>query len=235
MTVPIKQTNGLSLQPLSRTGISRVFVDDPSCKSQLSWDRFVRLHATAQAIAPSSTKTVLDVGGFDGALAFFLDGTEVDVVDPATTGGSIVEIPADEGSYDAVCAVDVLEHVEPSLRAQALGEVARVARQQVVLNYPRRESKEAQQLMLKLTNNDLIREHVEWELPDTDWVLAELGKHGFSGGVTQHTSIAIWLGQYAVQNLAPQAADQLNAYLVDNFATEATPTPLYDLVVCQRR
>jgi hypothetical protein len=129
----------------------------------------------------------------------------------------------------------VLEHVEPSLRAQALREVARVARQHVVLNYPRRESKDAQKLMLKLTNNDLIREHVAWELPDTDWVLAELGKHGLSGRVEQHTSIAIWLGQYAVQNLAPQAAERLNAFLVENCASEPTVRALYDLVVCQRR
>lgn len=234
MAVPIKPILGLSLEPGNRIGIARVIVEDESGKNELSWDRFVRLKRVAQAAAKTGARTVLDAGGYDGAIAFFLEGVAVDVIDPATTGGSVLEIGAGDAAYDAVVSVDVLEHIEPKYRSKALSEFARVARKHVILNYPCRESKRAQELALKLTNNSLIREHVEWELPDSNWVLDELAKCGYRGTVTPHTSIAIWLGQYVTLNLLPDQAKDLNNYLVANHVDEPTTTPLYHLVACER-
>src|SRR5581483_4242605 len=104
---------------------------------------------------------ILDAGGYDGALGLFLPSLQIDLIDPATTGGSVLNIPAADQCYDAVVAVDVLEHIEPSDRARALAEFARVSKQHVILNYPCRGSKPAQELALKLTNNALVREHVQ--------------------------------------------------------------------------
>jgi len=221
------------LEPGELKGVARVVVDDVSAKNELSWDRFVRLKRAAEATVRTSATTILDAGGYDGAIAFFLTDAVIDVIDPATTGGSVLEIPAADSSYDAVVAVDVLEHIEPKDRAKALSEFARVARQSVILNYPCRESKQAQELALKLTNNSLVREHVEWELPDSDWVLGELAKYGFKGKVHPHTSIAIWLGQYVTLNLVPEAAKELNRHLVGHHTEEPTTKPLYHLLVCE--
>lgn len=233
MPIPIKPIEGVTLE-LASSGIARVIVNDPSAKADLSWDRFVRLKAAAEAVKQLNAKVILDAGGYDGALGFFLPGFAIDLIDPATTGGSVLEIPAADGSYDAVVAVDVLEHIEPNDRSKALSEFARVAGQNVILNYPCRESKEAQELALKLTNNALIREHVEWELPDSDWVLSELKRHGYRGTVTAHTSIAVWLGQYVALNLLPEQTKDLNRHLVRNYADEPTTKALYHLVICER-
>lgn len=188
----------------------------------------------AQAVTTAKAKSILDAGGYDGAIAFFLKDALIDLIDPETTGGSVLDISAPDHSYDAVVAVDVLEHIEPNDRKRALREFARVARKNVILNYPCQKSKEAQTLALKLTNNSLIREHVEWELPDSDWVLHELAEYGYVGQVMPHTNIAIWLGQYVTLNLLPEAAKELNRYLVAHHADEPTTSPLYHLLVCER-
>ncbi|MDZ4834259.1 MAG: class I SAM-dependent methyltransferase [Candidatus Melainabacteria bacterium] len=236
MVLPIKAVDGVELDLAEGKTIAEARVLDHSARLKLSWDRFVRLKAAADAVTQNvkSGKKLLDAGGYDGALALFLPEYKMDVIDRATTGGSVLNIPATDRSYDAVIAVDVLEHIEPTDRSKALEEFARVARQHVILNYPCRESKDAQELALKLTDNQLIKEHVQWELPDSDWVLADLEKYRFSGTVKPHTSIAIWLGQYVALNLAPDAALDLNRHLVENYADEPFARPLYHLVVCER-
>lgn len=233
-TVPIKFTDGVELRMTHVEGIAAVSVTDHSASKKLSWDRFVRLKTAAEALPSGCCSKALDAGGYDGALAFFLHDVTVDVIDPATTGGSISKIPVEDAFYDAVFAVDVLEHIEPNERAGVLSELARVSRKYVILNYPCRSSAEAQKLALKLTNNALIREHVEWELPDSDWVLSELNRHGFSGFTKQHTNIGIWLGQYILLNLEPKQSIALNRYLIENFADEPFSKPLYHLVVCEK-
>ena len=233
MTVPIKAINGIELELADGEKIATARIIDENARLNLSWDRFVRLKAAADSIGNISGR-ILDAGGYDGALALFLPGHSVDVIDPATTGGSVLEIPAPDESYEAVVAVDVLEHLDPKDRAIALSEFARVAKKGIILNYPCRDSKEAQELALKLTNNALIREHVQWELPDSKWVLEELARFGFTGVVKPHTSIAIWLGQYVTLNLVPEASAVLNRHLVENYAEEPSSRALYHLVVCQR-
>ncbi|HEY9678977.1 MAG TPA: class I SAM-dependent methyltransferase [Drouetiella sp.] len=234
MSVPIKAIAGVELDLLDGIGIATARVTNTAAKFNLSWDRFVRLKAAAEAIEATTTSRLLDAGGYDGALALFLPDRQFDVIDPATTGGSVLAIPVGDASYQAVVAVDVLEHIEPSQRSKALEEFARVGSEYIFLNYPCRESKEAQELALKLTKNPLVREHVEWELPDSDWVLAELAKYGFRGEVQPHTSIAVWLGQFVTLNLVPDAAEDLNRYLINNFANEPYSRPLYHLLVCRR-
>jgi hypothetical protein len=88
--------------------------------------------------------------------------------------------------------------------------------------------------VLRLTNNALIKEHVDWALPDSEWVLSELAKLGFSGSIKPHTSIAIWLGQYLTLNLVPEASKDLNQHLVENYADEPSSKSLYHLLVCSR-
>lgn len=235
-TVPIKKSSGLELVTTDLESVCRVKVSNPSGIHDLSWDRYVRLKACANAVKELSpqARRILDVGGFDGALAFFLPDYEIDLIDPATTGASILQTSLAKNSYEIVTAIDVLEHIEPSNRLVLLNELARIANTSVVLNYPCAQSKKAQELILKLTGNALIKEHVQWDLPDSNWVLQSMKDLGFNGQVIAHSSVAVWVGQYVTQNLAPDAAVDLNRYLIEDHDTEPFATPLYHLVICKK-
>lgn len=228
-------TPGIELKPTDIDGIHRVIVKDPSARKELTWDRYVRLKATADATQSIACHTILDAGGFDGALGLFLPQYKIDLIDPVTTGGSVLQIPASENCYDVVAAVDVLEHIEPAKRAQALKEFARVAKSCIILNYPCQDSKSAQEIVLQLINNDFIREHVIWDLPDSNWVLNELARYGFTGKLTPHTSIAVWLGQYVSLNSAPETTKVLNQHLIENYSEEPFSRALYHLLVCMKK
>jgi hypothetical protein len=236
--LPLVHAEGIRLARTGCDGIFHVRVIDKGAKNRLSWDRFVRLQAAAEQIKTNLTAACsgLDVGGYEGALAFFLveSGHSVDVLDPETTGGTATCINAADFSYEVVTAVDVLEHISPEQRQTAIFECARVASKLLVLNYPCRESAPAQELMLKLTNNAFVRQHVEWELPDSNWVVGELAEAGFDCQIIPHTNLGIWLGQYLVQNLLPEVAPALNAALIARHSAEPFSSPLYHLVVAIR-
>lgn len=228
--------DGVELIADERSGVARISVTDKNALKALSWDRFVRLETAAKAVSEltSSGSSIIDVGGYDGALALFLPDYNIDLIDPATTDASLLNAPVDDGSYELATAIDVLEHIAPSDRTQALSELARIATRFVILNYPCHHSKSAQEVVLKLTNNPLIREHVEWELPDTVWVTEQMKSFGFQTRVVEHTNIAIWLAQYTAQNLTPEIAQELNSYLIEHHQREPFEKPLYHLVVCIR-
>lgn len=234
--VPIKAIAGVELVPTEREGIAKVVISDTGVIKDLSWDRYVRLKAAADAIRQlvGADAPVLDAGGFDGALGLFLSNYTIDLLDPATTGASLLKEPADDQSYDLVASVDVLEHIAPDEREQALHELCRIARKFIVINYPHSATKQAQELVFKATGNALIKEHVQWELPDTDWVLQVTASRGFKGTASAHSSLSVWLGQYLLLNLAPAASKELNQYLIEHHAAEPFTTPLYDLVVCEK-
>ncbi|HEY9684293.1 MAG TPA: class I SAM-dependent methyltransferase [Oculatellaceae cyanobacterium] len=235
--LPLVHAEGISLARTDCDGIFHVRVIDKEVKNRLPWDRFVRLQAAAEQIKTSlpTACSVLDVGGYEGALAFFLESDQcVDVLDPETTGGTATCINAANLSYEVVTAVDVLEHISPEQRKTALLECARVASKLLVLNYPCRESAPAQELMLKLTNNAFVRQHVEWELPDSNWVAGELAEAGFDCQIIPHTNLGIWLGQYLVQNLLPEVAPALNSALIARHSAEPFSSPLYHLVIAVR-
>jgi 2-polyprenyl-3-methyl-5-hydroxy-6-metoxy-1,4-benzoquinol methylase len=116
-------------------------------------DRFLRhVDETATGLAPTS---VLDVGCGEGVvterLARLLAPTQVLGVDAdaANLGmewqgrnapnlsfrtGSAYDLPFADGSYDVVCAIEVLEHLERP--RDALAEMARVAGRALLLSVP---------------------------------------------------------------------------------------------------
>lgn len=236
MPVPITQTPGVHLEPTMTSGISRACVDDSSKRMDLSWDRYVRLKAAADAVEQnsSSSQNLLDAGGYDGALALFLPDYQVDVIDPATTGGTVLSIPVPDQSYPITTAIDVLEHIPPPDRLKALAEFSRVTQNLLILNYPTPVSKPAQELALQLTQNSLLKDHVDWTLPDSAEVTTQLSSLGFTSILIPHTSIAIWLPQYVTLNLVPEKSIPLNQHLITHHPTEPFTDPLYHLLICTR-
>lgn len=236
-SVPIKKIQGIELLPTERPTVFAVRVTDAETRKNLSWDRYVRLKASADAIRnlAAGGASILDVGGYDGALGLFLPDYKLHLIDPETTGGSLLHEPIADQAYEIVAAIDVLEHIAPPERAATLKELSRVARRFIVLNYPCRQTSAAQELMFKATNNPLVQEHVQWELPDTEWVLENMQDLGFTGSANEHSSLAVWLGQYLALNLVPEVAINLNRYLIEHHADEPFSTPLYHLIVCEKK
>ena len=110
---------------------------------------FARLRSTVEPLAPGS---VLDAGCGEGeALARLEDilparvaGVDIDsasvrtaarrVPSAETSQGSVYELDFPDDSFDLVLCLEVLEHLERP--ADALGELARVARRNVIVSVP---------------------------------------------------------------------------------------------------
>lgn len=244
---PIKATQATRLVPSETTGIARVEVLRPEDRFELSWDRYLRINAVVEEVKRIvraenlKDKKILDVGGFDGALAlFFVDetGFEVDVIDPCTTGASGNEIGKADRSYPIVVAIDALEHVLPESRSAFLAETSRVAQEYCILNFPSHGTMEAQRLVLSLLpDNQFIREHVEYVLPKHEQVVAEMEGHGFACKVIHHGNSMVWVSQFVLQHLVPEAAKATARFLVERLHKQETPSsaePLYDMIICKR-
>lgn len=225
---------GVDLKPTTVSGICHAVVRDAEKRFDLTWDRFARLHRTAEAIGRSvnTSQSILDVGGFDGALALFLPQYDIDVLDPITTGGTGLSITSEP--YDVIVSIDALEHVAPEDRQSFLEQLCKFARTSCFINFPSRHTAAAQKLILELTNNPLVREHVEWELPDAKSVKQHLESSGFVTETKQHTSTAQWISQYLLQTVAPELAASANRHLLEHHLDDPVGSPLYHLIIGKR-
>ena len=224
---------GVELKP-AKDGVARAILLDSSKRFDLTWDRFIRLHNTAEsikALVPKGSQ-ILDVGGFDGSLSMFLPDYEVDVIDPITTGGSGLNIA--NCRYDFVVSIDVLEHVEPNQRALFLEQLAGAALQKCFINFPARHTARAQRLVYDLTKNPLVREHAEWELPNREYVKEQLEQAGFKVEMRGYASVSQWVSQYLLQTVAPEMGAAANRYLLEEHLSEPVGTWLYDLLIATR-
>jgi hypothetical protein len=225
---------GVELKPTATLGISSAVVIEPAMRFELTWDRFLRLYNTALFVKNTFEKpcNVLDVGGFDGALAMFLPEYVVDVIDPITTAGTGHSITAQ--SYEVIVSIDALEHVPPDERQSFTQQLSSAAREYLFINFPGQQTADAQQLVYELTDNPLVKEHVIWQLPDRNQVKDWVERAGFEVCLKQHTSLAQWISQYLLQTTAPDVASKANRYLLEHFLEEPVGTPLYDLIIGRR-
>lgn len=113
------------------------------------WSRYSALARGIRALLPDGG-TVLDVGcGEAMMLGEFLPDHEVSYLDPLlekrhgerVRGGEVLGVPLAEhtvaaGAFDAVVAVDVLEHVPAEQRSAFVGQMVRASRRGVVLAAP---------------------------------------------------------------------------------------------------
>lgn len=117
-------------------------------------DDLPRLRSAARLLPPAPA-TVLDVGCGVGVLSDWLLSLDYDVTGVDVDGslmermvarhevGSIDALPFDERSFDAAVASEVLEHLPVDVFERARGELARVARDVIVITVPNAESLEA--------------------------------------------------------------------------------------------
>jgi hypothetical protein len=224
---------GVDLQ-IQAKGVARAVPNDLSQRSALPWDRYMRFNAVAQELrtlgGPDRFRTVLDVGGADGAISLFLPEYDIRVCDPGTTGGDIFALTA--GSYDAVLAVDVIEHVEPRQRGLFITQLAQLTRLGVcILNYPIPASSTAQRVVAHLTGDRFVQEHVKFGLPYSATVEKSFEDLGFSVSTHQHTSRAVWAAYFTLRSKAPADAAAISRYLIEDHPPGPVSDPLYETLV----
>lgn len=135
---------------------------------------------------------ILEVGsGSLGIVPYIrrkIDGVDVDFGGPQTgllnkIKGSAQKLLFRKNSYDVVISVDVLEHLEKTLRNEAIYEILRVASKLAIFVVPTGLNAQLQDKKLNTVwekthgnQNQFLQEHVKYGLPTTDQMLVDIDK-----------------------------------------------------------
>ena len=103
------------------------------------------------ALLPARGAYALDIGArdcylalklaerFDRVVALDLAKPEIDHPTIEAVEGNVICLPFDDNQFDAVLCAEVLEHIPEHLLAKACSEIARVAKDKVVIGVPHRQ------------------------------------------------------------------------------------------------
>ncbi|MFB3785924.1 MAG: methyltransferase domain-containing protein [bacterium] len=232
-------------------------VENESFLLELPFDHYQRYQAVA-AVLNQQVETghsVLDVGGALGYLDLFAPGQAVTVLDrvwedrPHALRYDGGRLPFADRSFDIVTAVDTLEHVPPDQRPGFLSELARAARQAVILCGPYDEPHvaEAESLLrdylrAQLGHQDrFLEEHARYTLPRRAAVAASLQELGFELAEIPNGYLPRWLLMQCVTfalGLAPELDEgkrRLNAVYNRHFYEPDNQYPAYRILTAAFR
>ncbi|PIR13867.1 hypothetical protein COV49_00780 [Candidatus Falkowbacteria bacterium CG11_big_fil_rev_8_21_14_0_20_39_10] len=132
--------------------------------------------------------TILDVGGSMSQLDKFSSPSKIvtaDIKPPADIVYDGKQIPVDDGSYDIVTSIDVLEHVPPKFRKEFVKELNRIARKSVIISAPlgtkthsQYEKEELENAKKQNIDIPYLEEHVELGLPTPELITSFAQKYG---------------------------------------------------------
>lgn len=150
----------------------------------LNLDVELRYRAVTRALQPLIPQgaSVLEVGAGAASIGQYLGRrtTAVDVAfDPRRNShteriqASACALPFPDQAWDVVCSIDMLEHIPPSQRPQAIREMVRVGRRVVALATPvgaaaYRHDLDTHEYYIREHGSPhrFVQEHVEFGLPD---------------------------------------------------------------------
>lgn len=143
-------------------------------------------------------------------------------------------LPFRDGAFPFVVCVDVLEHIRPETREEAIRELVRVASKKVYLAFPVRETYDPWERRLSqvymLCRKDVpgwMREHIENGLPEEKVVTKFLSDNGVISEVVPNENNAlhfaimlvdefIWPGNRLGEVIAPRRWQFTQHILIDN-------------------
>lgn len=179
-------------------------------KTMLNFDSWQRTETVASILDWHFTERkarVLDVGGYPGRMRTRLPRHDWVLCDPLVDApgeqvkGSAADLPFGDATFDMAVSLDVLEHVPPEKRLQILDEMARVAREGMILTFPYQSPmveaaeakvRDAYRVLFKKDHPWLV-EHQQYPLPDVDELAAHLRERGGQVAVLSVGSISHWV------------------------------------------
>lgn len=153
-------------------------------KHFLPYDVYERHRKIASFTLPN--QTILDVGGELNHLSQFVAAKKI-IVANLSTGDIIIKkdkLPFADNSFDVVCAIDVLEHIEKKDRAHFLHNLIKVAKSRIILSFPIaspahlvHEQEMQQQLAKKGIDVQYLKEHLKYGLPTVEEIKKLTGQY----------------------------------------------------------
>ncbi len=152
---------------------------------ELPFDQYQRyrdIKEVADNLRGNKPFKILDIGGNPGIIRDFLtkdkativDVVDADIEDYVKADGS--KLPFDDNSFDLVCSIDTLEHVDSKKREKFLEEMARVSSDYIILICPFEDGpvKLAEEVAYDFYEStfdkgwDVLGEHLDNGLPDLE-------------------------------------------------------------------
>ncbi len=135
--------------------MSHIYYENEKLWDSLDEQDKVRIDETAKLI-PHQTSSLLDAGCGNGLFLNYVNGHfdiaklyGIDISETALKSlkvpnqqASITEIPFSANSFDIVTALEVIEHLPQEAYAEALSELARVAKKHIIVSVPFNENLE---------------------------------------------------------------------------------------------
>lgn len=132
-------------------------------------DQYIRFKTVADSINTKYRNvSVLDVGGGNGLLGYFLPKQNYILVDKKTNGIQAIPLPFGSNSIDIVCTTDTLEHIPKNLRIKFVSEIIRVARKEINIVVPTKLSSkypDYNKFFYKMTGALQTKEHIKYGVP----------------------------------------------------------------------
>lgn len=170
---------------------------------------------------------ILDVGGYKGRTADFLqldDVTVLDVFDVKEDGyvkGTALDMPFEDESFDFVLSYDVLEHILGNDRKKFVEECGRVAKRGLIICAP--HNSEAN-VSAESSLNDYfyrlhhkphpwLKEHIEYGIPDFNKIESYAIAKGFLTSIFMSNKVQLWVAmQQAIflNSKYPMASEKLS-------------------------
>lgn len=214
---------------------------DQELKQKYSFDRYGRYAMMRDVINANrkegETFRILDVGGRDNILRFFLPNDEVQYLDPLVPEnerdeyfieGDGCDIPLEDNAFDWLVSGDVLEHIPEELRTKFIDEQIRVAKRGAMIVAPfyspeaEQAEKNANQSYVILSDgkeHPWLTEHLAIGLPRPDRVEVHLAKTSVPFHVLYNNDVLLWsviMGMYFVfeHNNNPEITALVNEFNV---------------------
>lgn len=223
----------------------------------LPFDQYQRYRLIAEVIerlVPPGEGAILDVGGWPGTLQRFLPGRRIVVADlqgrmPGMVRASGTALPFGTGQFAAAVSSDTFEHIPPAQREVFIGELARVARDTIVLGAPfdSPQVRAAEGVLREVirakypASYGFIEEHDEYGLPDLAATRGALAGLGFAEVALPNGYLRHWLPMltlyFALQWRSPVEAifRQLNAYYNRTYYPDDNREPSYRYTIAATR
>jgi len=178
-------------------------------------DAALRYLPVAEHLNRSGAEQVLDVGSGGAGLSLYWGRRTIalDVSLPHALRGSLIRpvlgtattLPFRDRSIEVIVSCDVLEHIPQADRLEALSEMVRVARRQIIVAAPcgrlaQQAEEEVAQVYREKTNEDhpWLKEHLDHGLPDATELettirsLAEAQGRQAGIQVQKNTNLRFW-------------------------------------------